>query len=187
MDQDKAEASKTPLSHSLQEDKEPDHFDDLIHASTLEHEEETPGDMTQAPQLAPGTLSENDFVQMYSELFGMVASGSRLKSLEIDEEDEQALRAMYRRACKSRYLQWMLTPGGPDLMDWLLIGNFVFKKGASVGAEIRAKAEAKKAKAKPQPRQEEEQPLNFEQAKQAAYEGPQGSYPDEGQRAALTS
>lgn len=112
---------------------------------------------------------------MYAELFGMGSDVTGIKALEITPDDERALAAMYRRAKASRWLRWMLTPGGPEMMDWLLIARFAAVKGQAVAAEAQAKRLGKSGQNVKEPH-----------LPKTPAPPPAAGFPDAEQRAALT-
>jgi len=116
--------------------EEPTHFDELLNGAEVSGPIAGNGDI--APEKSH-VLSEAEFIEMYAELFGMAADGTGFKSLEIKPEDRKSLAAMHRRAKASKWFKWMLTPGGPVMMDWILIGRFVGSKAQGVAAEMQAK------------------------------------------------
>lgn len=152
---------------------QPTHFDDLIMA-VEEQEEQQQGS-------SDGEISENEFVEIWSEILGLAALSSRLKSLEIKSEDEKALSALYRRAKKNKHLHWMLSPFGPDIMDWFIIASFMGGKAKLVAIELQAKKAAKAAKKN---KQRSSTVKNNDAAEQ--HPPSEDGTPNEDQRAALT-
>ena len=100
----------------------------------------------EAPQKQETVMSQEDFIEFWGfDVWSIAAvpasmlSGKDLSGLVTTDEQrpvaENAMRALYKRACESKYLRWMTASGTSTMADIMVMGQFA---GLKVGAVMAA-------------------------------------------------
>lgn len=114
---------------------EPDHFDDLLSGPEI-------SGVSAGDSLPPGMLGKDEFFKVFCMVFKVASIGARLKSMDVDPQDEAARAAsdaVYETCAEIPALNFILQPQGRVMGRVAAIGMFVVPMAMNVQAEIAAR------------------------------------------------